>query len=153
MYLDLLPQRTAERIYGWLEGCEYHIKKFYKHKDTRQSILLDRETNLIATALPRLVNTTQALYTILVANISSQNTNTCKAPFGRAPTSSSLSYAFTIHALFKGALCLSSLSSHKASGSTGTPSLIEPVGAEKLVFWVSLLPLCERREESEKVLL
>jgi hypothetical protein len=27
------------------------------------------------------------------------------------------------------------------------------VGAEKLVFWVSLLPLCERREESEKVLL
>jgi hypothetical protein len=98
MYLDLLPQWTVERIYGWLKGCEYPIKKFYKHKDTRQIILLVRETNLIATTLPRLVNTMQALYTTLVANLSSKNTNTSKTPFGRAPpASASLTHSLFMH--------------------------------------------------------
>jgi hypothetical protein len=92
----------------------------------------------------------QALYTTLVANLSSKNTNTCKTPFGRAPPApASLTHSLFMHYSQELFVCLLS------------PSLTKPVGARelllsqsqrgrgKLVFWVPLLPLCERRREKK----
>jgi hypothetical protein len=68
--------------------------------------------------------------------------NNSKAPFGRAPTSFSFSDAFTIHALFTGALFLS-------------PPLTEPVGAGEASFFSFTCShgLYERRDERQKELL